>query len=63
MAVKLISAFQRHNWTAYRPRTQFGYGGLRHGSLKIYACEMRARERATSMGYRHLRCMFCEIYA
>jgi len=45
-----------HNWTAYRPGTQFGYGGLRHGSLKMYACEMRARERATLMRYRHLRC-------
>src|SRR5271156_4056094 len=49
-----------HNWTAYRLGTQFGYGGL---SLKMDACEMRARERATPMRYRHLRCTFCETYA
>src|SRR5271154_6945357 len=52
-----------HNWTAYRPGTQFGYGELRHGSLKMHACVMRAHERATPMRYRHLRCTFCEIYA
>ena len=49
-----------HNWTAYRPGTQFGYGKL---SLKMHACVMRARERATPMRYRYLRYTFCEIYA
>src|ERR1700733_9800938 len=44
-----------HNWTVYRPGTQFGYGGL--------GTAMHAHERATPMRYTHLRCTSCEIYA
>jgi hypothetical protein len=41
-----------HNWTAYRPGTQFGYSGL---GTAMHACE-----RATPMTNTHLRCTSCE---
>jgi len=56
---------KRHRAVAVREvarHTVRGYSELRHGSLKMHACVMHARERATPMRYGHLRCAFCEIY-